>query len=290
MKIRRTAILLATAAAVLAPPALARDGAVYAGAEFGAMKANDSDIDVNGVEDAVTVDYDWDFPDEAGWDGSLFVGYDFGGFRVEGEASMKSADIDQYSSNIVFPGGAPAGTNIPAVGDTDVQAFMLNAMGDFGDDDGVSFFIGGGVGWAKVDFDGFGAFDNQPAFLDDDDSGFAWQVFAGARQAISDTVDVHFKYRYFRTNGLDIEAGVNDIETNWASHSFLGGISFNFGGAEPPPPPPPPPPPRVVPPPPPPPPPPAPQMQTCPNGTRIPVNQVCPAPPPPPPARTGENG
>ena len=150
-------MLLATAAAMVASPALARDGAVYVGAELGAMKANDSDIDVNGVEDAITVDYDWDLPDDTGWDGDVFIGYDFGGFRIEGEYSMKSADIEQYTSNIRFPGGAPAGTDIPAVGDTDVNAFMLNAMGDFGDDDGISFFVGGGVGWAKVDFDGFGA-------------------------------------------------------------------------------------------------------------------------------------
>ena len=269
---------------------MARDGAVYVGAELGIMKANDSDIDVNGVQDAVTVNYDWNLPDDTGWDGDVFVGYDFGGFRLEGEYSMKSADIESYDSTIGFPGGRLPGTSIPAVGDTDVSAFMLNAMGDFGDDDGISFFLGGGVGYAKVDFDGFGAFENQPAFIDDDDSGFAWQLFAGVRQAISDSVDVHVKYRYFRANSIDIDAGPNTIDTNFASHSLMGGISFNFGGAEPPPPPPPPPPPRVVPPPPPPPPPPAPQMQTCPNGTRIPVSQVCPAPPPPPPARTGENG
>jgi hypothetical protein len=51
-------MLLATAAAMVASPALARDGAVYVGAELGAMKANDSDIDVNGVEDAITAEID----------------------------------------------------------------------------------------------------------------------------------------------------------------------------------------------------------------------------------------
>jgi len=283
---RKLAIALATTAALVASPALAKAGAVYAGGEFGAMKANDSDFDVNGVEDVVQVDYNFDFPDEAGWDGSLFLGYDFGGFRLEGEASMKSADIESYTSTIAFPGGRPAGT-FPAVGDTDVQSFMLNAMGDFGDDEGVSFFVGGGVGYAKVDYDAFGAFANQPAFLDDSDGGLAWQLFAGVRQAISDTVDMHIKYRYFNAPGVDLATGPNAIETSFSSHSLLGGISFNFGGAAPPPPPPV----RTAPPPPAPPPaPPPPQMQTCPNGQRIPVTAVCPAPPAPPPARTGENG
>lgn len=288
---RKIAFWLATAAAVMATPAAARDGAVYVGGEFGALWANDTELDVNGVEDVVTVDYEAEMPwnglGDHGWDGSLFLGYDFGGFRLEGEASMKSADIESYTSSIAFPGAAPPGTRL-AVGETDVRSFMINAMGDFGDDDGISAFVGAGVGYAKVDFDGFGAFSNQPAFLDDSDGGLAWQLFAGVRQAISDTVDMHVKYRYFNASGVDLETGVNDIETNFSSHSLLGGITFNFGGSEPPPPPPPPP--RAAPPPPPPP-PPAPQMQTCPNGQRIPVTQACPAPPPQPvPPRTGERG
>jgi OmpA-OmpF porin, OOP family len=283
---RKIAVGLLTAAAVVATPAMAREGAVYVGAEFGASKANDADFDVNGVEDVVSLDYNFDFPDEAGWDGDVFLGYDFGGFRVEGEASMKSFDIENYTSTIAFPGGAPAGTRA-AVGDTDVQSYMVNAMADFGDDDGIQPFIGAGIGYAKVDFDGFGAFANQPAFVDDSDGGLAWQVFAGLRQAISDTVDMHIKYRYFNASGVDLVNGANDIETSFSSHSILGGISFNFGGAAPPPPPPAPPPVQAAPPPPPPPPP---QMQTCSNGQRIPVTQVCPAPPPQPVPRTGERG
>jgi opacity protein-like surface antigen len=290
---RKLAIALATTAALAATPAMAKDGAVYIGGEFGALWANDSDMDFNGVEDAISVDYEADMPwnglGDTGWDGDIFIGYDFGGFRLEGEASMKSADIESLTSTgVLFPGFgvAPTGTRA-AVGDTDVNSFMINAMGDFGDDDGVSAFVGAGVGYAKVDFDGFGAFANQPAFLDDSDGGLAWQVFAGLRQAISDNVDMHIKYRYLSAPGVDLLSGANDVETSFSSHSLLGGISFNFGGAEPPPPPPPPPVARPAPPPPP---PPAPQMQTCPNGSRIPVNQVCPAPPPPPPARTGENG
>jgi len=288
---RKLAIALATTAALIASPALARDGAVYIGAEFGASKANDSSLDVNGVEDVVSVDYEFEMPwkglGNTGWDGGLLLGYDFGGFRLEAEASKKSHNIEQYSSTIAFPGGAPAGTRL-GVGDVDVTSFMLNAMGDFGNDDGLSFFVGAGAGYAKVDFDGFGAFANQPAFLDDSDGGLAWQAFAGLRQALSDTVDMHLKYRYFNAPNVDLATGANTVETNFSSHSLLGGITFNFGGRSAPPPPPPPPP--VAAPPPPPPPPPAPQMQTCPNGQRIPVTQACPAPPPPVVPRTGERG
>ena len=289
---RKIAIWLATAAAVIAMPAVARDGAVYVGGELGPMMANDADIDVNGVDNAVSIDHEFEMPwkglGNTGWDGGLFVGYDLGGFRIEGEASMKKARIEEYTSNIRFPGGALTGTR-PAVGNTKVTSFMLNAMGDFGDDDGTSAFVGAGVGYAKVRLDDFGAFSNQPAFLDDSDGGLAWQLFAGVRQAISDSVDVQLKYRYFNASGVDLTTGANNAETSFSSHSLLGGISFNFGGSSPPPPPP-----VVAPraaPLPPPPPPPAQQMRDCPNGQRLPVTQACPAPPAPPPApRAGERG
>lgn len=285
---RKIGLALATAAAVVATPALARDGAVYIGAEFGAMKANDTEIDVGAVEDAITLDYVFDFPDEAGWDGAVFLGYDFGGFRLEAEASKKRADVESLTSTIVLPLGAAPGTYLTNA-NTDVMSYMLNGMLDFGDDDGTSAFIGAGGGWAKVDLDNLGVFANATPFLDDSDSGFAWQVFAGLRQALSDTVDVHAKYRYFNAGSVNLDDGANLGDMKFSSHSVLGGISFNFGGAEPAPPPPPPPPPRAAPPPPPPP-PPAPQTRTCPNGQVLPVTQPCPAPPPPVVAPTGERG
>ena len=121
---RKLAIALATSAALVATPALAKDGAVYFGGEFGISKANDADFDVNGVEDAMSVDYRFDLPDEGGWDGGIFLGYDFGGFRLEGEASMKSHDIESLTSTgVPIPGFgvAPTGTRL-AVGDTDVRS------------------------------------------------------------------------------------------------------------------------------------------------------------------------
>ena len=284
---RKIALGLATAACVLASPAIAREGAVYVGAEFGVMKADDTEIDVNGVADAVSLDYEFDLPDDGAWDGSLFAGYDFGGFRIEAEASKKKARIESFSSTVPLPGTLPG--TYPAGGHTDVMSYMLNAMLDFGDDDGITGFVGAGAGYAKVDLDNFAAFSNVGPFLEDDDGGLAWQLFAGARQALSDTIDVHFKYRYFNAGGVDLDDGFDQGEMDFSSHSLLGGISLNFGGAEAPPPPPPPPPPRAAPPPPPPP-PPAPQTRTCPNGQVLPVTQPCPAPPPPVVAPTGERG
>jgi len=279
---RKLAIALATTAAVAASPAMARDGAWYVGGDFGAMIVEDTDFDVNSVDDQVTVDYDY------GYDGSLFAGYDLGSFRIEAEAAYKKADLEEIDSAIVLPGGAPVGLRDAGGGSTKALSFMVNGLFDFGDDDGISGFVGGGVGWAKVKHSDLRTFANGPAFLDDSDGALAWQVVAGVRQAVSDNVDVTVRYRFFNTTGLDFTNGADEFGGKFRSHSLLGGITFNFGA--PPPPPPPPPPPRAAPPPPPPPPPP-PQMRDCPDGSRVPVTAACPAPPPPPPApRAGERG
>jgi opacity protein-like surface antigen len=47
---------------------------------------------------------------------------------------------------------------------------MLNGMLDFGDDDGISGFVGGGVGMARVKANNYRNFANATPFLDGSDS------------------------------------------------------------------------------------------------------------------------
>ena len=85
---RKLGLGLVTATAVIATPAAARDGAWYVGGDFGAMIVEDTDVDVNGNEDALSLNHEY------GFDGALFVGYDLGAFRLEAEAAYKKADLD----------------------------------------------------------------------------------------------------------------------------------------------------------------------------------------------------
>jgi len=253
---RKLAIGLALASTALASPALARDGQWYVGVEGGAMIVEDNDFTVDGTDNGVSIDND------AGYDFGGIVGYDFGGFRLETEVSYREADPEQLSTGAAF---IPTANNIPArgafaapltAGDANALSFMLNGMLDFGDDDGVQGFVGGGVGVARVDV--HNTLGNDTPWLDDSDTGFAWQAIAGIRAPISDSWDVGLKYRFFNVDGVDLVDRIGrDVETRWRSHSILGSLIYNFGG-EPDPvpvtPPPPPPPPAVIPPPPPPPP------------------------------------
>jgi opacity protein-like surface antigen len=286
---RKLAIALATAAAVTASPAVARDGAWYVGGEFGAMIVEDTDVDIGATDNALRLSHDY------GYDGGLFVGYDLGAFRIEAEAAYKKADVNDFTvaTGFVLPAAGPnfftAGTR-DAGGSASALSFMINGMLDFGDDDGLSGFVGAGAGMARVKYNSVRGFANTGEFLDDSDSRLAWQVFAGVRQAITDNIDVSVKYRWFNVEDVEM-ATATGLATNnrWRSHSLLGGVTFNFGAPEPPPPPPvvrpaPPPAPAPI---------PAPvqQMRTCPpNNVQVPANQPCPVPPAPPVPRTGENG
>jgi len=259
---RKLAISLALASTALASPALARDNQWYVGVDGGAMIVEDLALDIGASKDAATMDTD------RGYDFGGVVGYDFGGFRLESEVSYRAADVDGFTSQ------APqltsgAGTALIAAGkyavsgDANALSFMVNGLLDFGDDDGLQGFIGGGVGVARVDMKaGLAA----PSFLDDSDTGFAWQALAGVRAPLNDSWDVGLKYRFFNADkvGLVDRLG-RAVETRFRSHSLMGSLVYNFGG-EPAPvevAAPPPPPPYVAPPaPPPPPPPPAPVCNT----------------------------
>ena len=293
----RKYLLAAVAAAALSAPAAAQDRGPYVGAEFGAMKVQDIEFDIGTTENSIEIDHEY------GYDGAIFAGYDLGGFRIEVEASQKRATIDGFeSANQLF--GRNFGLPIQrqrdfddGFGRTKVRSLMLNGLADFGDPEGVSFFAGGGVGYGQARI-GIGAFENAPRIIDDKDSGFAYQLMAGVRQALTPNMDVHLKYRFFNMDvdidrnqetGLFEAVGGTEGEGRIRTHSLLGGITFNFGA----------PPAVIVAPPPPAPvyeappvvdlPPPPPAMQTCPNGTVIPVTSVCPLPPPPAPRR-GERG
>ena len=236
---RRSLIVIGLGACLSATPASARDGAWYVGGDFGAMIVEDVGFDfgltptIPDSGDAnVVINHDY------GFDGALFVGYDLGSFRLEAEVAYKRASVDDIESAFLLP-GTPGGSppppqTIPAEsGRSSALSFMINGVLDFGDDDGLSGFVGGGAGVGRVDFR-IRPFDNGPHFIDDSDTRFAWQIVAGGRQAIADNIDVTLRYRFFNVQDIKtVDFGGFESETRFRSHSLLGGITFNFGAPPP---------------------------------------------------------
>jgi len=237
---RKLAITVALATTAIAAPALARDGSPYVGVEGGVMLVEDTEYDY--TDPTISIDNAYTLDHKTGWDADLVGGYDFGMFRVEGELGYKRASVDDVRVDALI-----ANNSFPydADGHSTAWSAMLNALLDFGDDaGGVSGFVGGGVGVARVkeNFD----VPELDRFFDGKDHGFAWQVVAGVRTAITPTLDLGVKYRFFNVPNLHFDAdgpaGPFNIDGKWRSHSLLASLIYNFA-----PPPAPPPPPAAVP-------------------------------------------
>jgi outer membrane protein OmpA-like peptidoglycan-associated protein/opacity protein-like surface antigen len=256
---RKLAIGLALASTALASPALARDDQWYVGVEGGAMIVEDLELDVGAVNNGIKID------NEYGYDFGGLVGYDFGGFRLETEVAYKQADPkNTLTSGTTIGGGSRpvSGSFDGAAGDVSALSFMINGLLDFGADDGLQGFVGGGVGVARVKLSN-GVDPLVGNWINDSDTGLAWQALAGVRAPISDSWDVGLKYRFFNADKVNLVDNIGrDVKTRMRSHSILGSLIYNFGGEPAPVPIAPPPPPVVVAPPPPPPLPPAPVCNT----------------------------
>ena len=236
---RKLAVVVALASTALASPALARDKAWYVGADFGAMIVEDINYNIANVNPALTgtatVNHDY------GWDSDGVIGYDFGGFRLEAEVGYRTATVDSIASTAGIPltGGSilAPGTYGYAGGRSSALSFMLNGLLDFGPDDGLQGFVGGGAGVARVknriDLNRAGS------TLDDSDTVFAWQAIAGIRAPLTSHVDVSLKYRFFNANSVKLtDIAGSSYDGRFRSHSILGGLTYNFGEPAAPPPPP----------------------------------------------------
>ena len=172
---RNLVIGLAMASTALTAPAMAREGQWYIEGDAGVMHVEDIEFSVDDVGNAATADH------SRGTDFGGIVGYDFGAFRLEAETAYKDADLDTVTATAVpllagFDDGFVNETR-GASGDVSSLSFMLNGLFDFGPDDGLQAFGGGGIGIARTDFEGR-VFQNGPGVWNDSDTGLAWQLLA----------------------------------------------------------------------------------------------------------------
>jgi outer membrane protein OmpA-like peptidoglycan-associated protein/opacity protein-like surface antigen len=231
---RKFVIGMAMASTALTAPAMARDGQWYVELGGGPMIVEDVVFDVDGNLDDAEAGL------KEGYDFGGIVGYDFGAFRLEAEASYRSADVEEMSAGVAGINGRTPNTHgsaifqqtVPAAGNLNMLSFMLNGLFDFGPDDGLQGFFGGGIGVARVDLDSTIKLSG-PGAINDSDTGLAWQLLAGVRAPLNDSWDVGLRYRYFNAENVSlIDVRGLGFDTDVKSHSILGTLTYNFGGAE----------------------------------------------------------
>ncbi|WP_439532136.1 OmpA family protein [Polymorphobacter sp.] len=256
---RKLLIGAALATTMLASGAQARDKSWYVGVGAGANLMQNQVFDIRNAAGTVTTTDAIRNKYEIGFDAGGNIGYDFGPFRAEFEVAYKDNNLDVVNIDKVIPAirmfnGSPrvpgVGAYPGADGNARVLSFMANGLLDFGGQErNLGAYVGGGAGVARVQLSDLQTAKFGQAFINDTDTGFAWQVLAGVYKPISDHVDLGLKYRFFNvpdvktftTNGLE-------TESKYRSHSLMVTLAYNFFTAEAPPPPPPPPAPPAPPP------------------------------------------
>src|SRR4051812_5522054 len=182
---RKLAIAVALASTAMATPALAKDGAWYAGVEGGLMVVEDTQLDYTDANRAIPVGFLMNH--KVGFDVDALAGYDLGMIRLEGELAYKHASLDDTKVDPALSAPSPD-LFFDTSGHVNVTTAMINALLDFGDENGWAGYVGAGGGYGHVkysqDLTGLNGFDFSVS-----DSSIAWQGIAGVRYSISPSMD-----------------------------------------------------------------------------------------------------
>lgn len=196
-----------------APAGFAAPEGPFIGIMGGANFTNDLDVSGAGVGINRSVDTD------TGYAVIPSIGYRFGnGLRTEFELGYRKNDVDSVS-------GSTTGS-----GEIKARSAMLNLLYDVNMNGRVSPYIGGGIGYAKVRYDGVQPVGIPGIGVNDSDKVFAYQGIAGLSFAMSRAVELAAEYRYFATKDPDFRtSGGTSVEGEYKAHAALIGLRFNFG-------------------------------------------------------------
>lgn len=129
-----------------------------------------------------------------GFAAAVALGYDFDGYRVEGEAEYRKNDFDNYNCSI------------------ETYSLMVNGYYDIKTDSAFTPFIGAGLGMATHETD------------DGNDTVFAYQAIGGVAYSICQMVFLDLAYRYFATSDPEFDG----IDAEYDSHNISLGVRIGF--------------------------------------------------------------
>ncbi len=220
---RMNRIVMAALAAMLisqGPAALAQNAPAkgpFIGLSGGFSFTDDSDISGPAIATSAETD--------TGWLALGTLGYRYGnGVRTELEGGWRDNEVDS-----VF--GPGSGT-----GDITAKSLMGNLLYDIPTGSRLVPYVGGGLGFAQVEFDGVApAVGAVPATtIDDDDNVFAYQGIAGVSYWINEAVELSTEYRYMATQDPEFSTGAGvGVDGEYQSHAVLLGLRWNFGAPKP---------------------------------------------------------
>lgn len=221
------AAVISSAASVC--PVAAQERGVYLGGELGLAASTKLDMTFTPGATAGSVGR-LDADQDPGFSGSMLVGYDFGRFRIEAEASRLTAGIDGARSDWGLPSGLVVGDQA-LDGDVGATSALLNVTVDVLRRGDYAFFVGGGAGKTRVKVSGMALEQGGAVLVDDRDADrrSSWQLVGGIRKSFSDHFEGHVRYRYLEVDDVQmIGIGGRVIDVRLSSHSLAAGITYRF--------------------------------------------------------------
>lgn len=131
-------------------------------------------------------------------------------FRAELELGYFKSDLDKVT--LVGVGSEDLG------GDGQLMTLMFNSYYDFIPEAMFSPFVGLGIGYANAELDLLG--------ISEDDDVLAYQAIAGGAFNLSKQLMLDLQYRFFDTEDLEFEAGIEADSVR--THSLLIGLRYGF--------------------------------------------------------------
>ena len=239
------------------PDARAADGRFYVGLNVPVMFIDDTESTTTGAQAAdprapemrqsykakSTSEYD------TGFKIAGTVGYEFdGGFRVEGELFFARAEVVK----VTYSGVPVVGkVDVPISGTADQLGGFANVWYDISTGMDWIPFIGGGIGFGRVDqgdldynsntlFRTIAGANGHPApetlppvpEISTTDTVFAYHLSAGVGYRLTDNVILQAGYRFQSANDLEFAAknlyGTADVKSGLRAHFLEVGIRYRF--------------------------------------------------------------
>ena len=184
---------------------------VYISGNLGAVFLNDADIKDDGESGEMTFDN--------GGVATFALGTTIGSAgRIEVELGARVNDFDDLTIDEFDD------FSIKVDGEVTTTSFMGNAYYDFKNGSRFTPFIGGGFGFANVEYDIDHIADIDDTDAKEDDNVMAYQIILGGSFAATEQLSIDLQYRFFGTEDPDIDG--TDVE--YQSHNVMLGLRYSF--------------------------------------------------------------
>jgi opacity protein-like surface antigen len=191
---------------------------------FGGLSMAD-EVDGSFTETNGPINY-FDFDFDNGFTAGAALGAHFNEWlRGEVEVSGNWHDAEGFIGTAGFP------TDTGVEGDATALFVLANLWVDVPMGEVVRPYIGGGLGFGRLDLDLQTT--GGSSLFDDSDWGFAYQLGAGVAFDFTSNMTIDIGYRFKAINNAELEVAdyadaTEDVEFDYKSHNIIAGLRFSF--------------------------------------------------------------